>query len=355
MAGGAALACMKAGSGLVGQGRLQRLATYGSIDWIRDTPQENGRTHMRKSDTPSQAVAVLQNRVKKGVDTEFSTYIDVLQMCLKQKDLLAAKQAHDCINKSGMYKNPYAAGTLLNLYIKCGRMSEARRMFDNLENKSIIKFNAMIGGYANIGDLESAFELFSIMDQVGVRRNEVTYLCKLKACASPSALEWGRLVHSCIKSARFESDVRVGSALLHMYVKCGCMTEAREVFEKLSNRNIVTWNIMIGAMAANGRGMEAYELFVQMKSEGLQPNAVTYVNILNPTSASGAVDWVRKVHGHAVKVGLDTDLRVGNALIHMYGKCGNIDGARVVFERMKKVDVITWTDDWWACRKWVWR
>ncbi|CAM6118095.1 unnamed protein product [Calypogeia fissa] len=200
----------------------------------------------------------------------------------------------------------------------------------------------MISGYAKYDHAEAAFGVFNRMQQEGALPDEVTYLSILKAFTSPSALKWGTEVHACITHAGFESDVRVGTALLQMYVKCGCIVEARRFFEKMGKRNIITWNIMIGAYAERGRGVEAYRLFLQMRRERFEPDAITYINILNPNASAGPMEWVKEVHGHASKAGLEKDLRVANALVHMYAKSGSIDDARLFFDRMKKRDVITW-------------
>ncbi|CAM6124798.1 unnamed protein product [Calypogeia fissa] len=292
--------------------------------------------------TTSQAIAVLQNRLQRGITVDSDAYVDVLQMCLKQKDLLGAKQVHDCIIQSGLGKNIYVARNLLNVYIKSGGLVDARGVFDQLEKKNVVTWTSMIAGYARSGHAESALELFNKMCQEGVEPNEITYLSILEACSSPSAVKRGKEIHECIRLAGFESDLRVGTALLKMYVKCGCVMEARQVFENLTNRDVITWTVMIGGLAQHGCGHEAYRLFCQMRREGFEPNAFTYTNILSASASAGALEWVREVHGHATKAGLESDVRVGTALVHMYAECGSLDDARLVFDRMKKRDVITW-------------
>ncbi|CAM6118093.1 unnamed protein product [Calypogeia fissa] len=386
----------------VTQGRLQSRARYGTRDWSQDTVQGNrlpthnngkpnalssnatelrhfveggvGSMHIQSANTTREAVAILKNRLQRGIATDSYTYVKVLHMCMRQKDLSAAKQVHDFIIASGgVDKNRYVASALLNVYINCGELLDARRVFNELEKKDVATWSMMISGYAKYDHAEAAFGVFNRMQQEGALPDEVTYLSILKAFTSPSALKWGTEVHACITHAGFESDVRVGTALLQMYVKCGCIVEARRFFEKLTNRNfytwnvmiagytasgnlddaqlmfdrmgkrnIITWNIMIGAYAERGRGVEAYRLFLQMRRERFEPDAITYINILNPNASAGPMEWVKEVHGHASKAGLEKDLRVANALVHMYAKSGSIDDARLFFDRMKKRDVITW-------------
>jgi pentatricopeptide repeat protein len=171
---------------------------------------------------------------------------------------------------------------------------------------------------------------------------ECSYLSILKACASPSALKWGKEVHACIRHGGFESDVRVGTALLQMYAKSGSIEAARKTFDKLGSRDVMSWDVMIGAYAESGCGEEAYGLLLQMTREGFKPDARTYVSILNACASAGALGWVKEVHNQAREAGFELDLRVGNALVHMYAKCGSLDHARLAFDRMEERDVITW-------------
>ncbi|CAM6113331.1 unnamed protein product [Calypogeia fissa] len=292
--------------------------------------------------TSTEALAVLKNRLQASIITDSDTYVKVLQACLKQKDRLTAKQVHGCIIQSGMDKNLYVAGTLLNVYIKCGALLDARQVFDQLEKKNVVAWSNMIAGYAKSDHAESAVELFNQMRQEGVEPNEITYLSILKACASPVALKWGKQIHECVRHAGFDSDVRVGTALLKMYFECGCIIGARQVFENLTNRNVITWNVMIDGLAQHGCGNEAYRLFCQMRREGFEPDGFTYAGILNASPSPGALEWVTEVHAHARKAGLESDLRVASALVHIYAESGSIDDAREVFDRMEKRNVVTW-------------
>ncbi|CAM6083482.1 unnamed protein product [Calypogeia fissa] len=322
----------------ISEGRVTR----GSRDWSQDTTQRNGSMHMDSGGITSQAIAFLHSRLQQGITTGSGLYVKVLQTCLKQNDLLATKQVHDCIIQSGMDKIPIVAGTLMNVYIKCGALVDARRVFDQLETKSVVDWTIMIAEYAKSDHAESALELFNQMRQEGVETDEITYLSILKACASPLALTLGKQIHECIRHASLESDVFIGTALIKMYATCGCIAEARQVFDRLEKRDVVAWTVMIGGLAQNGCGHEAYRLFLKMKREGFEPNAFTFASILNASASTGALEWVQEVHCHARKAGLESDLRVGNALVHMYAKSGSIDDARVVFDRMEKRDVVTW-------------
>jgi pentatricopeptide repeat protein len=302
-----------------------------------------GSMHVQSASALGKAIAVLKDRLQQGIIIDSYMYVEVLKRCLKQKDLIAAKQVHDCIIKSGMEQNIYVANNLLSAYIRCGRLQEARRVFDALVKKDVFSWNIIIGGYAQHHHAKDAMGLFNQMLQAGVRPNGVTYLSILKTCASPSALKWGKEVHAHIRHGGLESDVRVGTALLKMYAKCGCIKEARHIFDNLTNRDVFSWNVMIGACADSGCGEEAYQLFLQMKRQGFRPDAITYTSILNACASAGALEWVKEVHSNIMDSGLELDLRLASALVHMYAKNGSINDARLVFDRMKERDVVTWS------------
>ena len=304
-----------------------------------------GGVPMESARTTIEAIGNLKNRLEQGLAINSDMYVEVLRRCLKEKNLGAnlAKQVHDYINQSRMKQNIYVANNLVSLYIKCGDLEAARRVFDKLVKKNVFSWTIIIGGYAKHKGAKKAMELFNQMCQKGVQPNAFTFLSVLKACANPSALQWGKEVHACVRHAGLESDVRVGSALVHMYAKCGSIDDARLAFDKMEERDIIIWNVMIGGLLQHGCGHEAYELFLQMQREGFKPDAFTYASILNACASAGALEWVKEVHTHAREAGFESDVRVGNALVHMYAKCGSIDDARLAFDKMEERDVVTWT------------
>ena len=322
---------------------------------------------MQTANTTNEAIAILKFQVEQGINVDSYTYVDVLKRCLKEKDLRVAREVHYCIIKSRMEQDKYVASSLLSVYMRCGSLQDARQVFDALAKKSVINWNVMIGGYVQHNCGKDAMRLFHQMRQEHVQADKITYVSILKACDSPLSLKWGREVHVLIRRDGLESDIRVGTALIQMYAKCGSIEEARQAFDNLTNRNvvswtamvgacaqsgsigstkvgdIVTWNVMIGAYAGSGRGVEAYDLYLKMKEAGFQPNAVTYMSLLNDCASTGALEWVKEVHKHILEGGYESDVRVGNALVHMYAKSGSIEDAAVVFDRMKERNIITWT------------
>jgi pentatricopeptide repeat protein len=128
-----------------------------------------------------------------------------------------------------------------------------------------------------------------------------------------------------------------------MYAKCGSLEDAWIVFNKMPSRDVVSWNAMILGHVKCGQGQKALELFQQMQQEGVQPNYVTFVGVLNACASGIALEEGRCVHHHIVHSGLEMNIFVGNSLVDMYAKCGSIEDACRVFNKMPSRDVVTWT------------
>jgi pentatricopeptide repeat protein len=150
------------------------------------------------------------------------------------------------------------------VYIGFERLLDAHRVFDGLV-KNVISWNVMIGGYAQCNNAKDAMEVFLQMRQENVEADDNTYFRIMKACVNPSALKWGKEVHAYIKHEGLESDVRVGIALLQMYAKCGCIKEEKQIFDNLTNVDVVSSNWMIIVYMESGSIHDARLIFYRME------------------------------------------------------------------------------------------
>jgi pentatricopeptide repeat protein len=200
----------------------------------------------------------------------------------------------------------------------------------------------MILGHVKCGQGQKALELFQQMQQEGVQSDPVTFVGVLNACASMAALEEGRHAHEQIIQSGYESVAFVRNSLIDMYAKCGSMEDAKRVFNKLPSRDVVSWNVMIFGHVKYGQGQKALELFRQLQEEGVQPDFMTLVGVLNACASVVALEQGRRAHDWVIKSGWDSNVFVGNSLIDMYAKCGSLEDALKVFNKMPSRDVVTW-------------
>jgi pentatricopeptide repeat protein len=128
-----------------------------------------------------------------------------------------------------------------------------------------------------------------------------------------------------------------------MYGKCGSIAMAEALFEGMTVRSLVSWNTMVAMYEQHGDAVDAIKFFCRMLTEKVGFDCVTLVSVLSACALSGALDTGKSVHEFARNHGLDTDARVGNVLVDMYAKCGEISNAREVFDSLRVRGVVPWS------------
>eukprot|EP01018_Ginkgo_biloba_P034725 Gb_12551 [translate_table: standard] len=270
-----------------------------------------------------------------------STYVCLLQSCLKKKTLPEGKLVHAHIIQTGFEcRDIHLGNTVVNMYAKCGSLMNARRVFDQMPEQDVASWTIMIAAYPKQGYSEEALALFYKMQRSGIQPNQFTFASVLPACANLSALEHGKKIHEYIIKSEFQSDVFVASALIDMYAKCGSLVNAYNVFDKMPRRDVVSWNAIIAGYAQNGHASEALTLFHKMQRTGIQPDQFTFASVLPACDNLAAV---KEFHEEIIRSGFESDAFVMNALVDMYGKRGSIESAHCLFEKMPKKNVISWT------------
>ncbi|KAF2615495.1 hypothetical protein F2Q70_00013474 [Brassica cretica] len=134
----------------------------------------------------------------------------------------------------------------------------------------------------------------------------------------------------------------MNNTLLNMYAKCGSLEEARKVFDKMLQRDFVTWTTLISGYSQHGRPKKALELFQRMLREGFRPSHFSYSSIFGACSSTGFLEQGKWVHAYMIKSGEKLVAFAGNTLIDMYAKSGSIHDARKIFDRLAKRDVVSW-------------
>jgi pentatricopeptide repeat protein len=274
-----------------------------------------------------------------GIKPDAILYLCVLKSC---NDIVIGRRIHAQIISSQTELTIQLQSGLLNMYAKCGSMDEARSIFDSMQSRDVIAWNAMIQGYRQNENGKEALQLFEQMKEEGLQPSQVTYIIVLSACANLSALSLGRKIHSQINEACIEWNIEMKNSLLNMYAKCGSMDEARSLFDTMQSKNDITWNAMIQGYGENGNGKEALELFEQMKKEGLQPSQFTYTIVLSTCANLSALSLGRKIHSEIDKGGIEWNIEMKTSLLNMYAKCGSMDEARSIFDTMQSKNDITW-------------
>ncbi|KAJ0965745.1 hypothetical protein J5N97_026883 [Dioscorea zingiberensis] len=228
------------------------------------------------------------------------------------------------------------------MYVKCGKVSDARCIFDELCDVDLVSWTAMVVGYTQKGCPIEALKLFSDKKWTDIIPNSVTIASALSASAQLKDLFFGKSVHALGFKLGFEEYDVMKNALVDMYAKCCKMLEAKYIFESVFQKNVVTWNVMMAGYSQNNFGYEALSLFRQMQTAGCSPDAITVVSALSASACLGALHVGCSLHVYAMKHAFLSNVYVSTALLNFYNKCGDANSARSIFNEMNERNTVTW-------------
>ncbi|KAL5846697.1 hypothetical protein ACOSQ3_010221 [Xanthoceras sorbifolium] len=252
------------------------------------------------------------------------------------------KRIHAIVLKCLGNSVTYVDNNLISLYVKFGKLNEARKVFDKTLERNVVSWTAMVNGYLRFGFDEEAFRLFSDSVANGVQANGKTFVCVMNLCSQRSDFELGRQIHACIvKSNR--RNLIVDSAILHFYSQFGDLSSVFRTFDGMPEKDVVSWTTMITACSQQGQGAETFSMFSQMLSNGFFPNEFTVCSVLKACGKERALKFGRQLHGAILKKIYKDDVYIGTSLVDMYAKCGEILDSRIVFDEMRNRNTVTWT------------
>ncbi|XP_049931970.1 pentatricopeptide repeat-containing protein At4g13650-like isoform X2 [Nymphaea colorata] len=270
----------------------------------------------------------------------FST---VLSACAKIELLEEGKQLQAQVYKLGFGSETFVGNALITLYYRCGSPFLAEQIFDKMKHRDSITWNSMISGHAFCGNSERALEFFMQMQVYGLKPDPVTVASLLSACASIGDFWKGQELHAYVTKSGIESDYIVEGSLLDFYIKSGDLAAARACFDATKKTNVVLWNLMLVAYGQIGNLSDSLELFSQMQITGIDPNEYTYPSVLRTCTFLGNLDLGEQIHAQTVKSGFQLDVYVSSVLIDMYAKCGRLDIAQKMLDRLPEHDIVSWT------------
>ncbi|XP_057868346.2 pentatricopeptide repeat-containing protein At2g13600 [Cryptomeria japonica] len=297
------------------------------------------------------AIKFVHEMQRAGVRPDHFTFVNVLGVCQNIHDLQHGKQVHG-YSIIGFMSDIVVNNALITMYIKCGCLEDGRKVFDKLPDKSVVSWTAMISGYVQQCLNEEAIESFWEMLQARVKPNHFTLSSVLRACGSLAALEHGRQVHSYAIRDVAEFTAFVRNTLITMYSECGSIGNARKIFEKMRERELVTWNAMIGGYAQHGYGKEALKLFETMRRENMQPDPVTFVGVLSACSHEGLVDEGRCFFEMMSRTyGIFPGVGHYACMVDILGRAGHFNEAENLIKNMPfEPDAAVWGALMGACR-----
>jgi pentatricopeptide repeat protein len=254
-------------------------------------------------------------------------------------------QLHSLAFKGGLADNVFPASAMLDMYAKCGRIRDARRVFDGMPEQNTVSWNALIAGYVESGKVEQALELFLYMEREGFVPDEATFVALL-----PAVDGWNHFLmqqlHGKIMKYGSTLGLTVLNAAITAYSQCGALAECRRVFDGIGDsRDLISWNAMLGAYTYHGVDCEGMRFFVWMMQEsGVQLDMYSFTSIISVCPEHDDQRG-RVIHGMVIKKGFEGVTSVCNALISMYSrfieKCMMEDAHRC-FDSLLLKDAVSW-------------
>ncbi|XP_015967918.1 putative pentatricopeptide repeat-containing protein At5g59200, chloroplastic [Arachis duranensis] len=290
----------------------------------------------------------------------------VLKACVLQPALRCGREVHGQVLKSGLGLDRSVALKLIELYGKCDEVEDARKVFDKIPERDVVArtvmmasyfdhgmveeaievFNglktqdtvcwtAMIDGLVRNGELNRGLEMFREMQVKGVEPNEVTFVCVLSACSQLGALELSRWIHMYMHKCNVKFNQIVVGALINMYSRCGDIDEAQLLFDDMKVKDVSSYNSMICGLALHGMSTEAIELFREMLKQGISPNSITFVGVLNACSHGGLVELGFEIFQSMETLhGIKPHIEHHGCMVDILGRVGRLEEAYNFIERM---------------------
>lgn len=200
----------------------------------------------------------------------------------------------------------------------------------------------MLKGYAKFSSLDDAVSFLIRMRYDDVAPVVYNYTYLLKVCGDVGEIRRGKEIHGQLIVNGFSLDLFAMTGVVNMYAKCGQIEEAYKMFDRMPERDLVSWNTIVAGFAQNGFAELALDLVTRMHEEGRRGDFITIVSILPAVANVGSLRIGKAVHGYAMRAGFDSIVNVSTALVDMYAKCGRVETSRLVFDGMKSRNVVSW-------------
>ncbi|KAH6558019.1 hypothetical protein KP509_1Z081600 [Ceratopteris richardii] len=299
-----------------------------------------------------EALALLENMQKESVTPSQSTHVSLLKGCIQLGDVELGMLVHACIMENFSQVGDFLYGNLVAMYAKCNNLEDAHNILNHMDKPDVVSWTLLIAGYIKIGKGKEALILFQKMKKGGVEPDEVAFINSLKACGGIGALQYGKRIHEDINKSRYHISGTMKNALIEMYIKCGSLKDASDVFASREEQDILSWNLIISGYGQQGKGKQALQYFTQMQEEGMKPDATTFLAVLFACKYAGLVekgyhylDFMKREY--AIEPAMDHYA----CMVDILCRAGHIDEAEDFITKMEvKPGAVVWMSLLRGCR-----
>ncbi|KAG6539316.1 pentatricopeptide repeat-containing protein At1g71460, chloroplastic-like [Zingiber officinale] len=280
-----------------------------------------------------------------GVDTNEYTFSCLIKSFAGSPSFTQGAKIHGLLIKNGFYTSSLLQTSLIDMYFKCGKIQMAMKVFDEITERDIVLWGAVIAGFAHKRLYRESIKYLKLMGSEGIQPNSVILTSTLPVIGDLSERYLGREVHGFVlkRSRYYHNMVFVLAGLINMYCKCGDMVSARRVFYGSHEQNAVSWTALISGYASCGRFEQALRSIAWMQQEGIKPDIVTIATAIPVCAKMKASKPGKEMHAFTVKHCFLPNISISTSLMTMYSALGNIDYSCRLFNKMPNRNVLAWT------------
>ncbi|XP_060194176.1 pentatricopeptide repeat-containing protein At4g04370 [Lycium barbarum] len=264
-----------------------------------------------QNERADRALEVFQSMLCSRIEPSTATIASALAACAQLGSLKVGASIHGYMLRHRIAIDTPAQNSLVTMYSKCGYLKQALVVFDMIKNRDVVSWNAIVAGNAQNGHLSMALHLFNEMRIAHQRPDSITVVSLLQICASIGAYHEGKWIHNIVVRSYLEPCVKIGTALVDMYCKCGDLCSARKCFDRIKEHDIISWSTMIAGYGSHGEGETALELYTELVRSGLTPNSVIFLSVLCACSHNGLVN-----QGMSLFDSMERDFKIKPELEH---------------------------------------
>ncbi|MCL7043739.1 hypothetical protein MKW94_012736 [Papaver nudicaule] len=296
-----------------------------------------------KNNQHGQAIGLFKSMLLHDQRPNYVTLLSVIRAvgAVDGKDMSGV--VHAFVLKLGVGSEVSIATALLELYSVHKDMAMVWQVFDCAQVKDLILWSALVKACSKNGKFVDAVNVFREMQVFGLEPNFVSILSVLPACADFGILSLGKQIHGFCTVRGFCRLTNIQNPLMDMYAKCGVLRSAFLVFDRLQDKDLISWKTMICGCTENGYPKEALNILRNMLKSGCLPDEITIRNVLMACSQAEEAKFGNGLHCYLIKFGLEDSASVGTALLRMYADFGDIVSSRILFDCLRWKDVIAWS------------
>ncbi|XP_075517741.1 pentatricopeptide repeat-containing protein At4g13650 isoform X1 [Primulina tabacum] len=277
-----------------------------------------------------------------GLQPNEYTYPSIVRTCTSVGALDLGEQVHTQVIKNGFQPNVYACSVLIDMYVKLGELGTAWKIFKRFSKDDVVSWTSMIAGYTQHDMFVEALNVFKEMQELRIKADGIGLASAISACAGIQALNQGRQIHSQSIVSGYLMYLSIGNALICLYARCGRIQEAYTTFQKICNRDNISWNGLISGFSQSGLNEEALKVFCRMIQAGEDANVFTYGSAVSAAANLTNINLGKQIHANIMKTGNSSEAEVCNVLITLYAKCGSLHGAQRMFIETPEKNEVSW-------------